>query len=251
MKGVILAGGMGTRLHPLTKVTNKHLLPIYNKPMIYYPIRSMVKSGIDEIMLVTGGNAAGDFLQLLGNGKELGVRNLQYTYQEKPSGIADALSLAEDFADNDPICVMLGDNILEKDFGTSISKFLDSPRGARIFVTRSERPQCYGVVEFEEATGRVLSVEEKPARPKSNYIAIGLYMYDRSVWDKIASLTPSQRGELEVTDLNRMYLKAYDEELFEWMPGLRMDVVEGWWGDAGESFETYLDAQNKVKELGL
>jgi glucose-1-phosphate thymidylyltransferase len=218
---------------------NKHLLPVYDKPMIFYPIMSMVKSGIEEILLVTGGNAAGDFLTLLGNGKELGVKHLQYTYQEKPSGIADALSLAEDFAEDNPICVMLGDNILENDFRQSLLDYLWDSFGAQIFVTHHDRPQSYGVVEMDPR-GQVLSIEEKPQNPKSNDIAIGLYLYDNSVFSKIRALTPSQRGELEVTDLNKLYGRD-----------LYATRIEGWWGDAGESIDTYLEVQNKVKELRL
>lgn len=235
MKGVILAGGLGTRLHPLTKVTNKCLLPVYNKPMIYYPIQSFVDSGIDDILLVCGGNAAGEFLRVLGNGEEFGLKHLHYTYQAEPKGIADALSLAEEWADGEPIAVLLADNILEHDFTDYVESF---ESGARIFLTEVERPEFYGVVEV--SGNKVLSIEEKPKYPKSNLIAVGLYMYDGTVWDYIRNLEPSARGELEITDLNNYYLSEGKLDAFK---------LNGFWADCGESFEGYMDACNKVMSM--
>jgi len=235
MKGVILAGGLGTRLHPLTKVTNKCLLPIYNKPMIYYPIQSFVDSGIDDILLVCGGNAAGEFLRVLGNGEEFGLKHLHYTYQSEPKGIADALSLAEDWADGEPIAVLLADNIIENEFTDQIESF---ESGAKIFLTEVERPEFYGVVET--SGDRVVSIEEKPKHPKSNMIAIGLYLYDGTVWDYIRNLEPSARGELEITDLNNHFLAEGKLEAHE---------ISGFWADCGESFEGYMDACNKVMNM--
>lgn len=253
MKGIILAGGEGQRLYPLTKIMNKHLLPVWSRPMIYYPLQSLVASGITDIMIVTGGNYAGGFLQLLGSGSEFGLKNLQYAYQKEPGGIAQALGLAEDFADGEPICVMLGDNILENPFPDAVQRFeryleseehlsysTSSDVNATIFLTEVERPEWYGVVEMQGS--RVVSIEEKPTKPKSNTIAIGLYMYDKTVWDRIKSLKPSGRGELEVTDINNSYLAEGN---------LRAEHIQGWWGDAGESYDTYLLACQKAKELGL
>jgi glucose-1-phosphate thymidylyltransferase len=237
MKGVILAGGLGTRLHPLTKVTNKCLLPIYNKPMIYYPIQSFVDSGIDDILLVCGGNAAGEFLRVLGNGEEFGLKHLHYTYQSEPRGIADALSLAEDWADGESIAVLLADNIIENEFTDQVESF---ESGAKIFLTEVEHPEFYGVVETHGS--KVLSIEEKPENPKSNTIAIGLYLYDGTVWDYIRNLEPSARGELEITDLNNHFLAEGK---------LQAHKIDGFWADCGESFEGYMDACNKVMNMGL
>lgn len=235
MKGVILAGGLGTRLWPLTKVTNKCLLPVYDKPMIYYPIQSFVDSGIDDILLVCGGNAAGEFLRVLGNGEEFGLKHLHYTYQSEPRGIADALGLAEEWADGESIAVFLADNILENPFSDDVESF---ESGAKIFLTEVAHPEFYGVVEVHGS--KVISIEEKPKYPKSNLIAIGLYMYDESVWDYIKNLEPSIRGELEITDLNNHFL-AEDE--------LEAREISGFWADAGESFEGYMDACNKVMHM--
>ena len=239
MKGVILAGGLGTRLHPLTKVTNKCLLPVYDKPMIYHPINSMVESGIKDILIVCGGNAAGEFLRILGNGEEFGLKHLHYTYQSEPRGIADALSLAQDWADNRPIAVVLADNLFENHFGDAVSDFEGDPTGARIFVTKVKNPQHYGVVDFD-AKGNVTSIEEKPKNPKTNSVATGLYMYDSSVWNLITSLSPSSRNELEITDLNNMYLK---------LKMLKAIKVKGWWMDAGENIDGYMEACAKVGEM--
>lgn len=240
MQGVILSGGTGSRLWPLTYTVNKHMLPVYNKPMIYYPIQSMVKSGITDIMLVCGGNSAGEFLCLLGNGKERGIRNLHYTYQAEPKGIADALMLAADFAGDDAVCVMLGDNVLEVPFPEYVKDFRNRPDGARIFLTEVSNPQCYGVVELDG--DKIKSIEEKPEKPKSNLIAIGLYMYGNDVFDFIGKLKPSKRNELEITDLNNFYLRDGK---------LKAHKIDGWWGDCGESVDSYLLACNKAKELSI
>jgi len=231
MKGVILAGGLGTRLYPITKVTNKHLLPVYDRPMIYWPLKTMVESGITDILLVCGGNSAGEFLRLLGNGKEFGLKHLNYTYQEGEGGIADALSLAEHFAEGGPLLVMLGDNILQKGIADAVTDFRESPAGAKIFVTEVEHPEWYGVVELDG--NRVSHIVEKPLQPKSALIAIGAYMYDHTVFEFIRNISPSDRGELEITDVNNSYIESGQ---------MRWDRINGWWADAGESFEMYLKA---------
>ncbi|MCC6139086.1 MAG: NTP transferase domain-containing protein [Nitrospira sp.] len=222
MKGVVLAGGLGTRLMPLTKVTNKHLLPIYDRPMIYYPIQALVNAGIRDIMLVTGGNNAGDFLKLLGNGKEFGLRHLNYTYQEGEGGIADALRLAEHFADGEAICVILGDNIIEGHIAHAADTFRQQKIGAKILLKEVKDPQRFGVPVLEGE--RVLKIEEKPARPRSAYAVTGLYFYDAQVFDIIKTLKPSGRGELEITDVNNAYIAAGT---------LTWEVLKGWWTDAG------------------
>ncbi|MFZ1036598.1 MAG: sugar phosphate nucleotidyltransferase, partial [Smithella sp.] len=205
MKGVILAGGLGSRLYPLTKVTNKHLLPVYNEPMIYYPIRILVNAGIDDLLIVTGGNNAGDFLRLLENGNEFGLKHINYTYQQGEGGIAAALSLAEFFADNDKIVVVLGDNIIEGNIRAAVDKFRVQKEGARILLKEVTDPQRFGVPVFEGE--KIIRVEEKPANPASNYAVIGIYMYDHRVFEFIRSLQPSQRGELEITDVNNFYIR--------------------------------------------
>jgi len=239
VKGVILAGGLGTRLNPLTKVTNKHLLPVYDKPMIFYAIQTLVNAGITDILLVTGGNSAGEFLRLLGNGKEFGLKHLNYTYQEGEGGIADALSLAEHFADGDRLVVILGDNILEQSIRPHIESFARQAEGAKILMTEVEHPEWYGVVEMEGE--KVVRIIEKPAQPTSNLVAIGVYMFDPRVFEIIKGCTPSQRGELEITDVNNAYIEAGT---------MTSERVHGWWADAGESFETYLKANNLVAEFG-
>jgi len=238
MKGIILAGGLGTRLHPLTKVTNKCLLPVHDRPLVYYPIETLVKSGIKDILLVCGGNAAGEFLRILGNGEAFGLRHLHYTYQPEPKGIADALALAEEFVDNDPMAVILADNILENPIKDAVDEFKNDPVGARIFLTEVKVPQWYGVVTLGE-NNTVIEIEEKPENPKSNMAAAGVYLYDSSVWGKIASLTPSARGELEITDLNNMFLKEGN---------LKAHNIDGFWYDAGESLDEYAKVCNKVYE---
>ena len=230
MKGIVLAGGLGTRLNPLTKITNKHLLPVYNKPMIYYPIQTLVDAGIKEILIVTGGKHAGDFLQLLGNGKEFGLRHLDYTYQEGEGGIAAALSLAEYFVEDDPICVILGDNIYERSIRDSAAEFMKSGRGAKIHLKRVENPQRFGVPVING--DRIVKIEEKPKVPQSDLAVTGLYMYDQSVFDIIKDLKPSGRGELEITDVNNAYIER---------GGMAYTIIDGWWSDAG-TFDSLLRA---------
>ena len=230
MKGVILAGGLGTRLDPLTRVTNKHLLPIFNKPMIYYPIETLVEAGITDLMLVTGGNSAGDFLALLGNGADFGLRHINYTYQQGHGGIADALSLAEHFADGDRIVVVLGDNIIEQSIRPFVEAFTRQERGARIVLKEVPDPERFGVPRFRD--GRIAAVEEKPATPPSPYAVIGVYLYDDRVFNFIRTLTPSSRGELEISDVNNAYIAEGTME---------HDILDGWWTDAG-TFNSLLRA---------
>jgi glucose-1-phosphate thymidylyltransferase len=230
MKGIVLAGGLGSRLNPLTKITNKHLLPVYNKPMIYYPIQTLVDAGIKEILIVTGGKYAGDFLQLLGNGKEFGLRHLDYTYQEGEGGIASALSLAEYFVEDDPICVILGDNIYERSVRDSVAEFMKRGRGAKIHLKRVENPQRFGVPVINDE--RIVKIEEKPKVPQSDFAVTGLYMYDQSVFDIIKTLKPSGRGELEITDVNNAYIERGE---------MAYSIIDGWWSDAG-TFDSLLRA---------
>lgn len=222
MKGIILAGGLGSRLLPLTKVTNKHLLPVYNKPMVYYPLETLVKAGLREILVVTGGSSAGEFLRLLGNGREFGLKHIGYTYQEGEGGIAQALSLAEDFADGDKIIVILGDNIIEKDIRIFIERFQRQERGARLLLKKVEDPERFGVAEIQGR--KIIRIIEKPKKPKSPYAVTGIYMFDRQVFDFIRTLKPSHRGELEITDVNNQYLEQ---------DTLEYDILEGFWTDAG------------------
>ncbi len=234
MKGVILAGGTGSRLFPLTKITNKHLLPIYNKPMIYYPLQTLVDAGIKDILLVTGGRNSGDFLRLLANGKEFGLNHLNYTYQEGEGGIADALALAEHFADGEKICVILGDNILEKSIRDAVQAFEAQREGARILLKEVSDAERFGVAEIEG--NHIVGIEEKPRRPKSNYAVTGIYMYDHTVFQKIKTLVPSRRGELEITDVNNAYIREGT---------MTFSYLDGWWTDAG-TFESLLRATNLV-----
>jgi glucose-1-phosphate thymidylyltransferase len=238
MKGVVLAGGTGSRLNPLTRVTNKHLLPVYDKPMIYYPIQTLVNAGITEILLVTGGKNSGDFLRLLGNGREFGLKHLNYTYQEGEGGIADALRLAEYFAANGPICVVLGDNIIENNICDAVENFKKQGRGAKILLKEVPDAQRFGVAEI--SGDHVLGIEEKPAYPKSNYAVVGIYLYDASVFEKIRRLKPSGRGELEITDVNNFYIQEGT---------LTYEILDGWWTDAGQ-FDSLLRANNLVSETG-
>lgn len=238
MKGVVLAGGTGSRLNPLTRVTNKHLLPIYDKPMVYYPIQTLVNAGIHEILLVTGGKNAGDFLRLLGNGRDFGLKHLNYTYQEGEGGIADALALAEHFADGDSICVILGDNIIENNVCQAVANFRKQGEGAKILLKEVTDAQRFGVAEVRGA--HVVGIEEKPKHPKSNYAVIGIYLYDQTVFRKIRRLKPSGRGELEITDVNNFYIEEGK---------LTFEVLEGWWTDAG-TFESLLRANMLVAETG-
>ncbi len=238
MKGVILAGGLGTRLYPLTKVTNKHLLPVYNKPMIYYPIQTLINAGIEDILIVTGGNHAGEFLRLLGNGKEFGLKHINYTYQEGEGGIAEALGLAEFFADGDKICVVLGDNIIEKNIRKAAEAFEAQKEGAKILLKEVPDPHRFGVPELKG--NRILRIEEKPKAPKSKYAVIGIYFYDAKVFDIIKTLKPSNRGELEITDVNNRYIEEGT---------MTYDILEGWWTDAG-TFESLLRANQLVAQTG-
>ncbi len=238
MKGVILAGGLGTRLHPLTKVTNKHLLPVYDKPMIYYPIQTLINAGIDDILIVTGGNNAGDFLKLLGNGKEFGLKHINYTYQEGEGGIAEALRLAEFFASGDKICVVLGDNIIERNIRKAVENFRKQKDGAKILLKEVPDPQRFGVAELRG--DRIARIEEKPKEPKSRYAVIGIYLFDQEVFNIIKTLKPSGRGELEITDVNNRYI---EKGLMTW------DILEGWWTDAG-TFESLLRANQMVAQTG-
>jgi len=238
MKGVVLAGGLGTRLHPLTKITNKALLPVYDRPMIYYPIQTLVDSGINDILIVCGGNAAGDFQTLLGDGEEFGLNHLYFTYQKEAAGIADALRLAEQWANNEPICVVLADNLLQNPITKDVVDFVRKPDGAKIFLYDVDNPSACGVAEIDK-NGKVLSLEEKPENPKSNLAAIGIYLYDELVWDFIKRLKPSNRGELEITDVNKHYLE---------LGKLKASKIEGHWADCGMSFDKYLNAAIKVSE---
>ncbi len=238
MKGVVLAGGLGTRLRPLTAVTNKHLLPVYDQPMIYYPIQTLVNAGITDIMVVTGGSSAGDFLKLLGNGKAFGLKHINYTYQEGEGGIAEALSLVEHFGAGDPVCVVLGDNIIEGNIAAAVRAYRHQGKGAKIILKKVPDPHRFGVPELEGK--RVLRIEEKPESPKSDYAVIGIYMYDGEVYDIIRTLKPSGRGELEITDVNNAYIER-DEMTWE--------ELDGWWTDAG-TFESLLHASNLVAETG-
>lgn len=238
MKGVVLAGGLGSRLFPLTKITNKHLLPIYNQPMIYYPIQTLINAGIDDIMIVTGGNYAGHFLQLLGNGKDFGLKHLNYTYQQGEGGIADALSLVEHFADDEPVCVVLGDNIIEGNVAQAAKDFRAQGKGAKILLKEVHDPQRFGVPELNG--NQVLQIEEKPKTPKSNYAVIGIYFFDNTVFDIIKTLKPSDRGELEITDVNNHYINRGE---------MTWSELDGWWTDAG-TFESLRHASNMVAETG-
>jgi len=239
MKGVILAGGLGTRLQPLTKITNKHLLPVYAKPMIYYPIECLVAAGMTDIMIVTGGNAAGDFIRLLENGEEFGLSRLHYAYQKGEGGIAEALGLAREFAGADKVCVVLGDNILERTIRDAAQAFQKQPEGAKVFLKEVPNPQAYGIAEIEG--GRITRIIEKPKDPPTNLAVIGVYMYGPDVFEVIAGLEPSARGELEITDVNNYYVEAGT---------LGYEVIDGWWADAGESIDSWLEACRFVAESG-
>jgi glucose-1-phosphate thymidylyltransferase len=238
MKGVVLAGGLGSRLNPLTKVTNKHLLPIFDKPMIYYPIQTLVNAGIQDILVVTGGKNAGEFLRLLGNGKDFGLKHVNYTYQEGEGGIAEALGLAEFFADGEPICVILGDNIIETNICRAADDFRKQNKGAKIILKQVTDADRFGVAEIEG--NRIVGIEEKPKKPKSDLAVIGIYFYDANVFEKIHRLKPSGRGELEITDVNNFYIEEGT---------LTYEVLDGWWTDAG-TFESLLRANNLVAETG-
>ena len=237
MKGVILAGGTGSRLDPLTKVTNKHLLPVYNKPMIYYPIESLVKAGIKDIMIVSGKGHAGDFLELLGSGQKFGAR-FSYAVQEEAGGIAQALDLARDFVDNEKVVVYLADNILQDNIIDAVNEFKQVTMGARIFLKKVKNPEAFGVALINDQN-KIESIIEKPQKPISDLAVIGVYMYDNQVWDIIKTLKPSGRGELEITDVNNFYIKQGT---------MSYSTLNGWWGDCGESIDTWLQANNLVAE---
>ena len=238
MKGIILAGGLGTRLYPLTKITNKHLLPVHDRPMIYYPLQTLINAGIRDILIVTGGNNAGDFLRLLGNGKEFGLKHINYTYQEGEGGIAAALDLAEYFADGKKICVVLGDNLIENNIARAVRSFEEQKEGAKILLKEVPDPHRFGVPEIVD--GEIRGIVEKPKTPKSNCAVIGIYLYDAAVFEIIKTLKPSDRGELEITDVNNEYLRR---------GSLTYDILDGWWTDAG-TFDSLLRASNLVAQTG-
>lgn len=231
MKGVILAGGLGLRLRPLTKITNKHLLPVYDRPMIYYPLETLTRAGIKEIMIVTGGNSAGDFLRLLGNGHEFGLKHLDYTYQEGEGGIADALGLCEYFSGGGSLCVILGDNIIERDITPYKERYERQASGARVLLKEVPNPERFGVPEI--VGERIVNIEEKPQVPKSRYAVTGIYFYDHRVFEFIRNAKPSARNELEITDVNNAYIRNGD---------LFFDVLDGWWTDAGQFGSLHLAA---------
>ncbi|KPL01319.1 MAG: spore coat protein [candidate division Zixibacteria bacterium SM23_73_3] len=238
MKGVILAGGLGKRLYPLTKITNKHLLPVYDKPMIFYPLQTLINAGIDDILIVTGGNHAGDFLRLLGNGKEFGLKHLNYTYQEGEGGIAEALGLTEHFSDYEKLVVVLGDNIIEGHVAEAVKDFRKQKEGAKILLKEVPDPERFGVPEIVD--GKIVRIEEKPKVPKSKYAVIGIYMYDAKVFDIIRTLKPSDRGELEITDVSNAYIREGK---------MTYEILEGWWSDAG-TFESLLRTSTLVAQGG-
>jgi len=238
MKGVILAGGLGTRLYPLTKITNKHLLPIYDRPMIYYPIEALVNAGITDIMIVTGGKKSGDFLSLLGNGGDFGLKHLNYTYQKGEGGIAEALGLCEHWAASDDICVILGDNIIEHNIAKAVRDFRQQERGAKIMLKEVHDPERFGVAELKG--DKVVAIEEKPKQPTSNLAVIGIYPYDNRVFEVIKTLEPSDRGELEITDVNNWYIRD---------GSMTYQTLAGWWTDAG-TFDSMLRAASLVAKGG-
>jgi glucose-1-phosphate thymidylyltransferase len=241
MKGVILAGGLGTRLRPLTSITNKHLLPVYNKPMIYYPIEMLVEAGIKEILVVTGGNNAGDFLRLIGNGEDFGLSRMHYAYQKGEGGIAEALGVAREFVGKDRVVVVLGDNILQNGIRKGVEAFSKQARGSRIFLKSVDHPWEYGIAEIEG--DRIKRIIEKPADPPSNLAVIGVYMYPPDVFNIVETLEPSARGELEITDVNNAYVERGEMEY---------EIVEGWWLDAGENHEALLRANLMIaREQGI
>ena len=240
MKGVVLAGGLGTRLAPLTRVTNKHLLPVYNKPMIFYPIQTLVDAGVTDIMIVTGGNNAGEFLRLIGNGEEFGLRHMNYTYQKKEGGIAEALALTKHFVGNDKVVVILGDNFVQGSIRQATEDFANQPEGGKIFLKEVDHPQEFGVAVLEG--DKVTEIVEKPEMPPTNYAVIGIYMYDARVFDICETLKPSDRGELEITDVNNDYIRR---------GVMTYEFIDGWWADCG-SFEALLRSNNLVaREHGV
>jgi glucose-1-phosphate thymidylyltransferase len=243
MKGVILAGGSGTRLHPLTRITNKHLLPLYDRPMITWAVEALVKAGIDELMLVTGGTHAGEFFRLLGNGRSHGIDRLAYAYQEEAGGIADALGLAEHFVGRDKVCVLLADNIFERSLQGVVENFEGQESGGRIVLARLEEDEHLRHLGVAVMDGdRVTEIVEKPESPPSRFAVTGIYFYDEQVWDMLPGLEPSARGELEITDVNNWYVGN---------GGMEADVVEGFWGDAGESIDAYYEVNDFVRHNGV
>jgi glucose-1-phosphate thymidylyltransferase len=243
MKGVILAGGTGSRLHPLTQITNKHLLPIYDRPMVSYAIEALVQAGVTELMLVSGGTHAGEFLRLLGNGHEHGIDQLSYGYQEKPGGIAEALGLAARFVGGDKVCVMLADNIFGRSIKPAAANFSAQERGARIMLAPESDPEHLkhlGVPELD-GDGKVTRIIEKPLVPPSEFVVTGLYFYPADVFDVIPTLEPSGRGELEISDVNNHYIEQ---------GAMEYDIVEGFWGDAGESIDVYYTVNDFVRAEG-
>jgi glucose-1-phosphate thymidylyltransferase len=244
MKGVILAGGTGSRLYPLTRITNKHLLPVYDKPMIFYPVEALVEAGIDELMIVTGGNHAGEFLPLLGNGTEFGLKRLQFSYQARAGGIAEALGLCESFVDGEKVVVMLGDNILGESIAPYVDNFRRQERGARILLKEMDDPahlRHLGVPIFGK-DDRLTYIREKPDTPPSPYAVIGVYLYDAEVFEIVRTLQPSKRGELEITDVNNAYVDRGTMEF---------DIIQGFWGDAGESIEVYYQVIDHIRHHGV
>lgn len=240
MKGVVLAGGLGSRLLPLTRVTNKHLLPVYNKPMIFYPIKTLVDAGIDDIMIVTGGNNAGDFLRLLGNGEDFGLKEIHYTYQKGEGGIAQALALAEHFVGKDKVVVILGDNFVQGTIRKAVEDFERQPEGAKIFLKEVSNPEEFGVAELNG--DKVVNIVEKPKNPVSNLAVIGIYLYDNAVFEICKTLKPSARGELEITDVNNAYIQRGT---------MTYEVLQGWWADCG-SFEALYRSNSLVaRENGV
>jgi glucose-1-phosphate thymidylyltransferase len=239
MKGVILAGGLGTRLRPLTNITNKHLLPVYDRPMIYYPLEALAQAGIREVMVVTGGTSAGDFFRLLQNGEQFGLPHLHYAYQSGEGGIADALRLAHSFTGADRMCVILGDNIVERSIRPIAARFERQERGAHVVLTRVKHPQAYGVADIRD--GRLVRILEKPKNPPSHWIVTGIYFYDSSVYDVIATLKPSKRGELEITDVNNAYIRA---------GAMGFSKLKGWWADCGEDLDGLLASGLRVARTG-
>ena len=242
MKGVVLAGGLGTRLSPMTRVTNKHLLPVYDRPMVYYPLQQLVHAGIDEILLVTGGEGAGQFLRLLGNGSRFGLKHLDYAYQEGEGGIAEALDLARHFAADEPVVVILGDNIFEKPIAPAVQAYERIGSGAMVLLKEVDDPERFGVARLEG--DRIVEIVEKPTHPSSRMAVTGCYIYDSKVWEIVSSLSPSERGELEITDVNNAYVN---------MGRLQHHEIDGWWTDAGtvESLyrATQLVAESRVRPV--
>jgi glucose-1-phosphate thymidylyltransferase len=243
MKGVILAGGSGTRLHPLTRITNKHLLPLYDRPMVNYAVEALVGAGIDELMLISGGTHAGEFIRLLGNGREYGIDRLQYGYQDQAGGIAEALAIAEHFVGRDKVCVMLADNLFERSLGAVVENFAKQEAGARIVLSHVEEDEHLRHLGVAEMDGDLVTgIIEKPANPPSRYAVTGVYFYDAQVWDVLPTLKPSGRGELEITDVNNWYVSDGQ---------MQADVVDGFWGDAGESIDAYYEVNDFVRRNGV